>query len=80
MKTLASISLDNVKAVYNGPEGDLWELVMGEQIHIGGFQSSMALAEKAGIGAGMRGVDLCACNGAACASSSNSERWPPCRE
>jgi SAM-dependent methyltransferase len=36
----------------------------GEQIHIGGFASSMALAEKAGIGGGMRGVDLCCCNGA----------------
>jgi SAM-dependent methyltransferase len=37
---------------------------MGEQIHIGGFQSSMALAEKAGIGKGMRGVDFCCCSGA----------------
>ena len=37
---------------------------MGEQIHIGGFASSMDLAEKAGIGEGMKGVDLCCCNGA----------------
>ena len=37
---------------------------MGEQIHIGGFASSMDLSERAGVGAGMRGVDLCACNGA----------------
>jgi SAM-dependent methyltransferase len=37
---------------------------MGQQIHIGGFQSSMDLAEKAGIGAGSCGVDLCCCNGA----------------
>ena len=37
---------------------------MGQQIHIGGFQSSMDLAEKAGIGGGMQGVDLCCCNGA----------------
>ena len=36
------------------------------QIHIGGFKSSMDLAEKADIGAGMRGVDLCCCNGAGC--------------
>jgi SAM-dependent methyltransferase len=50
--------------VYDGPEGDLWELVMGEQIHIGGFSSSMDLAEKAGVGPGMKGVDLCSCNGA----------------
>lgn len=64
MKTNPNISLQSVQNVYSGPEGDLWELVMGEQIHIGGFQSSMDLAEKAAIGAGMNGVDLYCCNGA----------------
>jgi SAM-dependent methyltransferase len=64
MKAVKNIGLENVRAVYGGPEGDLWELVMGEQIHIGGFASSMKLAERAGIGAGMEGVDLCCCNGA----------------
>jgi len=64
MKSIPNIDLDTVRAVYSGPEGDLWELVMGEQIHIGGFASSMALAEKAGIGEGMTGIDLCCCNGA----------------
>ncbi len=64
MKEIEGIGLSNVQAVYTGPEGDLWELVMGEQIHIGGFASSMALAEKAGIGEGLSGVDLCCCNGA----------------
>jgi len=64
MKKLDGVGLENVKAVYSGPEGDLWELIMGEQIHVGGFVSSQALAEKAGIKAGMKGVDLCCCNGA----------------
>jgi len=64
MKTIKNIGLENVQAVYGGPEGDLWELVMGEQIHIGGFQSSMDLAKRAGIGADMQGVDLCCCTGA----------------
>ena len=64
MKAIESIKLRNVQDVYSGPEGDLWELIMGEQIHIGGLKSSMDLAEKAGIGAGMTGVDLCCCNGA----------------
>jgi SAM-dependent methyltransferase len=59
-----NIGLKEVQAVYSGPEGELWELIMGEQIHIGGFVSSMDLAEKAGIGSGMEGVDLCCCNGA----------------
>jgi len=64
MKSIGDISLEEVQAVYAGPEGDLWELIMGEQIHIGGFVSSMDLAEKAGVVAGMKGVDLCSCNGA----------------
>jgi len=64
MKSIDGIGLANVKDVYNGPEGDLWELVMGEQIHIGGFASSMDLAERAGVGEGKSGVDLCCCNGA----------------
>jgi len=64
MKAMRDIGLEDVRAVYSGPEGDLWELIMGEQIHIGGFKSSMDLAEKAGIKAGMEGVDLCCCNGA----------------
>ncbi len=64
MKAIQHIGLANVQAVYSGPEGDLWELVMGEQIHIGGFQSSVDLAKRAGIGPGMQGIDLCCCNGA----------------
>ena len=64
MKILPGIGLSAVQSVYAGPEGDLWELVMGQQIHVGGFASSLELAEKAGIGAGGRGVDLCCCNGA----------------
>jgi len=59
-----NVSLKDVNAVYDGPEGKLWELIMGEQIHVGGFKSSKALADKAGIKAGMRGVDLCCCLGA----------------
>jgi SAM-dependent methyltransferase len=64
MKTAPQIHLSNVQAVYSGPEGRLWELLMGEQIHIGGVQSSMDLAQRGGIAAGMRGVDLCCCSGA----------------
>ncbi len=64
MKKIDGIALTDVQTVYGGAEGDLWELIMGEQIHIGGMTSSLDLAEKAGIGAGMSGVDLCCCNGA----------------
>lgn len=64
MRTMPGIGLSDVQQVYGGPEGDLWELIMGQQIHIGGFVSSMDLAAKAGIASGTRGVDLCCCNGA----------------
>ncbi len=64
MKALSAIHLSDVVNVYSGAEGNLWEFVMGRQIHIGGLKSSMALAECAGIAAGTRGVDLCCCNGA----------------
>lgn len=64
MKSVAGIGLADVQAVYGGPEGELWELIMGEQIHIGGFRSSMDLAQKAGIASGTSGVDLCCCTGA----------------
>jgi len=64
MRRLADVSLRDVQAVYSGPEGRLWELVMGEQIHIGGFESSMDLAERAKIRPGTTGIDLCCCLGA----------------
>ena len=58
------IGLTDVQAIYDGPEGDLWELVMGQQIHIGGLQSSQELAKRAEVGAGMDGIDLYCCSGA----------------
>jgi ubiquinone/menaquinone biosynthesis C-methylase UbiE len=64
MKTISDIGLTDVNAVYDGNEGDLWELIMGQQIHIGGMRSSMELAARAGVGTGLHGVDLCCCNGA----------------
>jgi SAM-dependent methyltransferase len=64
MQETAGIGVAEVQAVYDGAEGDLWELVMGEQIHIGGLSSSMELADLAGIAQGSRGVALCCCNGA----------------
>lgn len=64
MKSLGTVHLTHVQAVYSGPEGKLWELLMGEQIHIGGLRSSLDLAERAGIREGERGVDLCCATGA----------------
>lgn len=64
MKRISGVGLKEVQGVYSGAEGRLWELIMGEQIHIGGLTSSMDLAEQAGIQSGMKGVDLCCCSGA----------------
>ncbi|MBM3881043.1 MAG: methyltransferase domain-containing protein [Verrucomicrobia bacterium] len=64
MKSAAQIHLSDVQAVYSGPEGRLWELLMGEQVHMGGLASSQDLAERAGIGPGQAGVDFCCASGA----------------
>ncbi len=64
MRTCDGIGLEQVRAVYAGPEADLWELLMGEQIHIGGLASSADLAGRAGIRGASVGVDLCSCSGA----------------
>ena len=64
MKSTSQIHLSDVQAVYSGPEGRLWQLLMGEQIHIGGLQSSTELAAGAEIGVGQQGIDLCCALGA----------------
>lgn len=64
MRTLTSVGLDDVRAVYSGAEGALWKLIMGAQIHVGGLKSSLDLATRANIQAASRGVDLCCCQGA----------------
>lgn len=58
------IRLADVQAAYDASEGDLSELIMGEQVHVGGMLASRELATLAGIAAGMAGVDLCCCTGA----------------
>ena len=64
MHCAPQIHLPDVQAVYSGPERQLWELLMGEQIHLGGLQSSLDLAERAGVQPGQSGVDLCCATGA----------------
>ncbi len=59
-----AITLSDVQAVYSGPEFELWELLMGQQVHIGGRNSSERLADKAEIRQASLGIDLCCCTGA----------------
>ena len=64
MKSIQGVGLSEVKALYSGPQGDFMQLVFGQQVHIGGMKASIDLAERAGVSAGMKGIDLCCCNGA----------------
>jgi len=64
MFTLNSVSSSDIQAVYSGAEGQLWELLMGEQVHIGGLSSSIELATFGGVRGGMTAADLCCCSGA----------------
>jgi sarcosine/dimethylglycine N-methyltransferase len=63
MKSIESSGLNDVSAIYSGPQGDLYSLLLGQQLHVGGMTSSLDLAERAAIGAGQTGVDLCCGNG-----------------
>lgn len=42
-------SVNDVSEVYAGPGGKLWELLMGEQIHVGGPEQTDILAKKVGL-------------------------------
>lgn len=58
------VSLKDVQNVYSGPEFHLWELLMGEQIHVGGLASSRELARTIGNLRDRTGIDLCCGTGA----------------
>lgn len=44
-----NFSVWDVSEVYAGPGGKLWELLMGEQIHVGGAEQTDILAKKVGL-------------------------------
>ncbi len=64
MKSIDGVGLAEVVSLYGSIQGDFMQLLFGQQIHIGGMKASIDLAERANIGAGLNGVDLCCCNGA----------------
>jgi len=57
------VGIENVNEVYDGPGGILWEMLMGDQIHVGGAQETDILAQKAGITAGSHVLDVCSALG-----------------
>lgn len=59
-------SVNDVSEVYAGPGGQLWELLMGEQIHVGGAEQTDVLAKKAGVDKAGKGyilLDICSALG-----------------
>lgn len=65
MKSTDGIGLNDVTSIYGGVQAELYALLFGQQLHIGGLNGSLELAERAGIGSQMTGIDLCCGNGAA---------------
>ena len=59
-------SVNDVSEVYAGSGGKLWELLMGEQIHVGGPEQTDLLAEKIGLdknGENLILLDICSALG-----------------
>lgn len=59
-------SVYDVSQVYAGPGGKLWELLMGEQIHVGGESDTKVLAQKIGLNPGNNQIyllDICSALG-----------------
>ncbi len=55
--------LSDITNLYNGPVGIIWEMLMGEEIHVGGVEDTDILAHKAGIKKGARVLDICSALG-----------------
>ena len=63
IKKHIDISIAEVSEAYAGTVGTLWEMVMGEEIHIGGTRATRELAAMAGIGKDTRVLDICSALG-----------------
>lgn len=56
-------TIADVNEVYEGPVGVLWEMLMGEQIHVGGEKETEILAKKTGINKNTTVLDACSALG-----------------
>jgi ubiquinone/menaquinone biosynthesis C-methylase UbiE len=56
-------TIGDVNDVYSGPVGILWEMLMGEQIHVGGEKETAILATKARITKDTKVLDVCSALG-----------------
>lgn len=58
-----NFKLKDVQEVYEGPVGVLWEMLMGEEIHVGGPKETDILAAKANITDQNHVLDICSALG-----------------
>ncbi len=56
-------TVKDVSDAYNGAVGILWEVLMGEHIHIGGEKETQRLADKLGVISGSYILDICSALG-----------------
>jgi ubiquinone/menaquinone biosynthesis C-methylase UbiE len=63
MKKPIDISIAEVSEAYAGPVGTLWEMLMGEEIHIGGKVATRELAALVRITKDARVLDICSALG-----------------
>jgi ubiquinone/menaquinone biosynthesis C-methylase UbiE len=56
-------TIGDVSDVYSGPVGVLWEMLMGEQIHVGGEKETEILATKAHLKKNTTVLDVCSALG-----------------
>lgn len=56
-------TIGDVNDVYEGPTGILWEMLMGEQIHVGGEAETDIMARKAGLNNETKVLDICSALG-----------------
>ena len=56
-------TIADVNDVYEGPVGVLWEILMGEQIHVGGEKQTDIMARKAGVNKNTIILDVCSALG-----------------
>ena len=56
-------TIGDVIEIYSGPVGILWEMLMGEEIHVGGRKETEKLADMAKLGKDIEVLDICSALG-----------------
>ncbi len=62
-KRKLDVTIADVNEVYDGPIGVLWEMLMGEEIHVGGEGQTDIMAKKAGLNIHTTMLDVCSALG-----------------